>query len=360
MTVAARGREFSPAAGQIEVSPFAEGDRAGWDRFLAGADDATLFHELAWGDAAAAAYGHRPVRLLARRGGEIVGVLPMTEVAGPLFGRALVSTAYSVGGGALARDGAVHAALVDSAVAEAELRKASRVELRGGAAPAGWAAREGLHEGYARSLADSDDAELLAVPRKRRAEIRKGLQAESEGRMTVRHDAGTDAFWRLYAVSLRNLGTPVFPLRCAPALAAAFGDRCVCPLVEVEGAPAFSVMSFVHRDCVMPYYAGVTPLARAAKAADFGYFAIMREARARGLRRFDFGRSKVGSPHADYKKSWGFVSTPIVYHLHMAAGRPAPDLSPTNPKFELMSRLWRRLPQPVANALGPVVARELA
>ncbi|MGD2081976.1 MAG: peptidoglycan bridge formation protein FemAB, partial [Chromatiales bacterium] len=36
-----------------------------------------------------------------------------------------------------------------------------------------------------------------------------------------------------------------------------------------------------------------------------------------------------------------------------------PDVNPLNPKYERLIRLWRRLPLPIANALGPWIARDL-
>jgi len=37
-----------------------------------------------------------------------------------------------------------------------------------------------------------------------------------------------------------------------------------------------------------------------------------------------------------------------------------PDLNPLNPKYKLMTEVWSRLPLPVANTLGPLIARGLA
>ncbi|MEO1014170.1 MAG: FemAB family XrtA/PEP-CTERM system-associated protein [Pseudomonadota bacterium] len=328
--------------------------------FITDHPDASLFHQPAWTDAVARVYGYEPVTFAARRGGQIVGALSMIDVRGRLFGRSLVSTAFSVGGGVLSSDAAAREALCAQAVAEGRARNVRYVELRSAVAADGWTSKEGAYASYARPLAEDDDAELKAVPRKRRAEIRKGLKMAEAGRLIARHDASVDAFYELYAISLRNLGTPVFPKRFVQAFADAFDDKVIFSIVEADGEPAFSLCSFIYRDRIMPYYAGVTPKAREVKAADFGYFSIMREARQRGLAQFDFGRSKVGSPHADYKRSWGFDAEPITYRYALVEAKETPNLNPSNPKFRLLTNAWRRLPLPLANALGPVIARELA
>ena len=47
--------------------------------------------------------------------------------------------------------------------------------------------------------------------------------------------------------------------------------------------------------------------------------------------------------------------------LFLARGRGEglPDVNPLNPKYRLMIATWKRLPLPVANAIGPWVARSL-
>jgi len=79
------------------------------------------------------------------------------------------------------------------------------------------------HCGFIRPLADSDEAELTAIPRKQRAEVRKSLAGE----LTV--ETGTSAadraaHYAVYAQSVRNLGTPVFPKALFRGLLDAFAD----------------------------------------------------------------------------------------------------------------------------------------
>ena len=62
-----------------------------------------------------------------------------------------------------------------------------------------------------------------------------------------------------------------------------------------EGRALSSVMSFYFRDEVLPYYAGDDESARDLAANDFKYWELMRMACARGLKTFDYGRSKQGT-----------------------------------------------------------------
>jgi FemAB-related protein (PEP-CTERM system-associated) len=119
-----------------------------------------------------------------------------------------------------------------------------------------------------------------------------------------------------------------------------------------------SVLSFYFRDTVLPYYAGDVPAARDWHANDFKYWALMCEARERGCRVFDYGRSKRGSGSYDFKKNWGCEPQPLFYQYRFLSGQAVvPQLNPNNPKYQLLIQGWRRLPRGLVRILGPMVAR---
>ena len=53
----------------------------------------------------------------------------------------------------------------------------------------------------------------------------------------------------------------------------------------------------------------------------------------------------------------GFTGLWTAYHLVRA--KDIPNVSPTNRKYSLFIKGWQRLPLPIANALGPWLARDL-
>jgi len=110
---------------------------------------------------------------------------------------------------------------------------------------------------------------------------------------------------------------------------------------------------------VLPYYGGGTRDARELAANDFMYWEVMRRAAARGYGLFDFGRSKIGTGAFKFKTHWGFDPEPLDYEYHLVRGTQLPDVNPLNPKFKLWIDAWKRLPLPVANLIGPWIARNL-
>ncbi|RHW17315.1 FemAB family PEP-CTERM system-associated protein [Sphingomonas gilva] len=345
-----------PVDGPVTISP------ADWaydaeviDAYVRAHPDATPFHLSAWSLGVAQGCGQRAHCLIARDQSGIRGVLPLTEVHSPLFGRALVSNGFAVGGGILADHAKAARALAADAWTLAERLSCPTLELRGGPAPGeGWRRDDTTYLGFARDLAADDEAQLLAIPRKQRAEVRRSL----ENGLTV--DIGDRAaHYRVYAESVRNLGTPVFPSALFDAVLDRFGQDADILTVRHEGAPVASVLSLYFRGVVHPYWGGGTAMARTLRANDRMYYALMCHARARGCARFDFGRSKAGTGAAAFKKNWSFDGAPLSYATRTANGAAPRAINPLDPKNRAKVELWKRLPLPVANRLGPLIARGL-
>lgn len=334
------------------------GDRPAIARFLAEHPDTVAFHRPEWLEAVERSTGHRAHVLLAEREGSIGAVLPLHEVHSPLFGRALVSAGFGVGGGVVGeRDGALFRAAQELAVR----LNCPSVELRGGAMPeaGNWHVKTDSHAGFVMPLAQSDEAQLLAVPRKQRAEVRRGLGHGMEVR-TGRSAEDRTMHYAVYAESVRNLGTPVFPRRLFDAVMDGFGGDADILTVLHEGRPLASVLSLYHRGAVMPYWGGGVFAARTLRANDVMYLALMNHARRRGCDRFDFGRSKIDTGAYHFKRNWGFEPQPLAYAHWTADGQAPRDINPLSPRYKARIALWQKLPLGMANRLGPLVSRGLA
>ncbi len=342
----------SPLA--VAVRPFRDGDGQGWDDFVLSCPAGTVFHLSAWKRVIERAFGHRTHYLIARRGPAVTGVLPLTHVKSLMFGSSLISNAYGVYGGPIAEDAESLRALEAAAAGLMESCAVPVLELRGfSEGRAAWPTRSGLYDTFRKRLDPSPDGNLKAVPRKQRAMIRKGMQ----NRLRSELDAGVDRLHRVYAESVRNLGTPVFPRSYFRIIREEFPEASDIVTVTSDGQAMASVLNLYFRDEVLPFYGGGLRAARALAANDFMYWEVMRRACERGCRLFDFGRSKIGTGSHAFKRNWGFEPTPLVYQFRLAKGRATPDLNPLNPKFRLLIAAWKRLPLPLATRLGPLIVR---
>lgn len=344
----------------VVVKQLNAGTNAAWDRFVEAHAEGTFCHRAGWKTAIEQGAGHDCPYLIAEQDGAIVGVLPLTVRKSWLFGSAVTSNMFGVYGGPLVAEGAALEAL-DSAARDI-MRKAGCGALEYRSRRAQHAGHDGWQQEASKSatfqtrLAADEEGLLLAIPRKQRAVVRKSL---TKG---LRTEWTTDLkeFYALYAESVRNLGTPVFPFKLFAALQASFGEQILVQITRNEqGQAVASLLSFLDRDIVLPYYAGGNVVTRQYHAHDFMYFELMKKAVSLGRTQFDFGRSKVDTGPYKFKKNWGFEPSLLEYEYFLEPGHMLPDTSPQNPKYRAMIAVWKRLPLWLANLLGPSVARHL-
>lgn len=340
----------------ITLRPFVEACAPAWDAFVAAMPGSSFFHRSAWARVIETAFDHRCHYVFAEQDGAITGVLPLVHVRTRLFGNTLVSTPFCVYGGPLATDRETAAALENHAEGLRERLGAAAVEFRDRVpVESDWLPRPDLYVTFRKPICADHDRNMQAIPRKQRAMVRKGMQ---NGLVSV-SDRDVTRLYRIYAESVRNLGTPVFSSRYFAILADAFGDCLDVVTVLDAEQPIASVLNFYFRDEVLPYYGGGTTQARHRAGNDFMYWEVMRRAADRGCRLFDFGRSKLGTGAFAFKHNWGFAPETLHYRYHLAPGATIPDHNPLNPKYRLFIAAWKRLPLAVANLLGPPLVRGL-
>ncbi len=327
-----------------------------WDAFVLACPQASFFHLSAWQGILRRQFGHEGYFFYAERDGRIEGVLPLAENKSRLFGHALVSLPFAVYGGVAAQTPEAAQALEAEAQKTAQTLKVEHLEMRNTTRQHEDWPHQDLYVTFRKEILPEEEANMLAIPRKQRAMVRKGIKNNLRSEI----DSGVDRFFALYADNVHRHGTPAMPRRYFQALLDAFGDAAeVLVVTSEQGEPLSAVLSFYFRDEVLPYYAGDAVAARDLAANDFKYWELMRRACARGLKVFDYGRSKQGTGSFAFKKNWGFEPTPLHYEYCLYRREAVPQNNPSNAKYQLMIKAWRRLPLSVANWLGPHIVRSL-
>jgi FemAB-related protein (PEP-CTERM system-associated) len=343
------------SASACTVKHLGHGEETRWDAFVSATPAATFFHRAAWRDVIENELGHRCHYLYAERNGLITGVLPLAEIRSWLFGHALISTPFCIYGGVAATDAESEARLTEAATELAQELRVDYLELRDREPrhPT-WPVKD-LYVSFHKEISADSDKNFMAIPGKRRNIVRKAIKLGLEAHQT--EDMGL--FYRIYAESVRNLGTPVLPRSYYARLQQAFGEDCEITVVTDQGEPVAVGMNFYDGDEIHPYYGGSVRRARVLPANDLLYWAVMQRAAERGVRQFDAGRSKRNSGSYDFKMHWGFEAKPLPYAYHLVRAKEMPNISPANSKYSLFIKAWQRLPLPVAGVLGPWVARDL-
>ncbi|MGZ8287992.1 MAG: FemAB family XrtA/PEP-CTERM system-associated protein [Telluria sp.] len=346
------------AAGRPALHLLAPKDYARWDAFVASCPEATFFHRAGWQTVIERVYGHKTWFYYVEQDGKIVGVLPLAEIKSRMFGHSLGSLPFCVLGGVAATVDAARPLLDDAADALARQLGVGHLEYRNltaqHAGDPNWYQKE-LYVTFRKEISADDETNMNAIPRKQRAMVRKGIKLG----LSAEIDQHVDRFFLAYSTSVHRLGTPVFPKSYFKVIKEVFGDECEIRTIVRGDEVIAGVLSFYFRDEVLPYYGGGMPAARECAGNDFMYWNLMQAAAARGVRIFDFGRSKLGTGAFDFKKNWGFEPTPLAYEYRLYGSSELPDNNPLNPKYQLFIKMWRKMPIGLANFLGPYVVRNL-
>ncbi|MCC7009138.1 MAG: FemAB family PEP-CTERM system-associated protein [Acidobacteria bacterium] len=337
----------------ILVTP--AGSAAEWDAYVEAHPDATADHLWAWGPLVARVFRHAPAYLAARRGGRLVGVLPLVKFRSPLFGRALISLPFLNDGGVLADDDAAAEALVARAREIAAEAGASHVELRHRRRqfPALPCREHKLS--LVRPLPSSSDALWQELDRKVRNQVRKaqkeGLEAAAGGRELV------PAFYRVFAENMRDLGTPVYAKRLFDEVLTAFGDRARVHVVRRGATVMAAAVTIAFRRTVLVPWASSLKAYRTLCPNMLLYWSMLERAVADGMTTFDFGRSTPGAGTHQFKLQWGAVARPLCWEYVLLSRADVPDHGPTNTTFTTAIALWQHLPLRLATTLGPHIVR---
>ena len=345
-----------PALAVRRLDPKDRAQAARWDEFVAACTEATFFHRSGWQTIVTGTFGHAAFFLYAERDGVIEGVLPLAQVKSRLFGNSLVSLPFAVYGGVASDSPEAVTALEAEAQTIARTLGVDHLEFRNlKHRHADWPMQD-LYVSFRKELQPEVEANMQAIPRKQRAMVRKGIKHGLQSEI----DTNVDRFFALYADNVHRHGTPAMPKRYFEALLRVFGSDCeVLTVVGSDARPLSSVLSFYFRDEVLPYYAGDDVVARDLAANDFKYWELMRRACERGIRVFDYGRSKQGTGSFSFKKNWGFEPQPLFYEYCLYKRDNVPQNNPSNAKYRLLIEAWRRMPIGLANRLGPFIVRNL-
>jgi serine/alanine adding enzyme len=323
-----------------------------WDRFVERHPSPTVAHLSAWGRIVARAYGHEAVYLTAEDAGEIAGVLPLVMMKSPIFGRRLVSLPFLDYGGVLAEPGrGVETALADAALAagrelgaqSVSFRQFDRVELPYPTA-----------EDRVTMLLTltSEDAVWKALPSERRNRVRKG---EKNG--LTAHWCGAEAlddFYGVFAVNMRDLGSPVHSRRYFVEMLEELPGTARVLLVRDRGGRVIgSAVCLFFRDTIMVPWVSSRRDAFALCPNFVLYWEVIRFGCRNGYRVLDLGRSFKNAGTYEFKRQWGAEPWVLPWMFVDLAPGAAPSVERDRSRFERFIEMWKRVPLPIANAVGP-------
>lgn len=341
----------------VHVRPYTEDDASAWEQYVLAHRTATVFHRLAWNRAVEQGYGHRPLHLMAWAGCEPAGVLPLFLIKSVLVGRVLVSVPYATYGGILADSDKVTEAIMEAARKLCDEHRINYLELRHREPNRLDLPKIDRYDTFRKQLPERPGDVVPSLPRKTRTAVRRGIKALGPDAVRIGPEL-LDAVYDLYAFTMRRLGSPNYRRRFFRLLQENYGDDCVCLVVYDNGEPVSGVISYVFRDEIVPYFSGSLPCGMDKRANNVMYVRLMEYAIERGLRWFDFNRTRRDNhgPY-DFKRHHGFEPESLHYQVYLHNGRELPNLSPSNRKYAFAGRIWRKLPPWITRPAGARITK---
>jgi FemAB-related protein (PEP-CTERM system-associated) len=345
----------------IEVSERAsDADRTAWQSYVSRAPAASLYHGAEWEQILHDTFGHRSRYLIARKGGYVCGVLPMFEIRSWVFGHFLTSLPFVNYGGIIADTQEAAAALVGYVENLAERISARHVELRQcfdlpACTSSGWALRQ--HKAaLVVSLGEDPGCKWDKLSSRLRGKVRK---AEKSGAVFKIGDGEMlDDFYRVFALNMRDLGTPV-QRRDMFQNVVRLSKGTKLLLVYRDGRSVAAALALRHGDRIeLPWICSDYSQTK-YNLNEFLYWNAIVWAGRSGARELDLGRSSIGAGTYKFKIQWNAEVRPLYWYYWVPDGVRLPELNPDNPNFALAIRFWKKLPLAVANLAGPRIARNI-
>lgn len=327
------------------------------DQFVQQIPTAKLCHLSAWNEMVKRTFGHKSLYLVAREGGTVFGVLPLTHIRSRLFGDRIISQAFSNYGGPLTKSLAASKALCKRAVELATENGCESLELRNiDPVPYDFYLRTDKISMHLPLTSD-----VTELWRSLRPQIRNRVRkAEKSGIVTV--SGGLELlkdFYRIWTIRIHQLGTPCYPRKLFIGIMEAFPDNCRIFLARLNNATVGAQFVYCFNGLVEVRWGAC--LAKYNHLAPFSllFWSVAKhycETKAKWL---DFGTSTVNSSQYEFKKRWG--ATPIQLHYQYWT-RPGHELSlvkPDNPKYWNKIEMWKKLPLWMTRLIGPQISRNL-
>lgn len=337
---------------------YQEEDEKRWEAYVAASINATAYHQLGWKRVVEASFGHRTRYLLSEDArGRIDGILPMVQLKSLLFGNFFVSLPYFNYGGICADRAECAGPLLREAIRVTREEGAAHLEIRETAPLEGGLPFKSTKVSMRLALPSSPEALWSSFSSKLRSQIRK---PQKEGfSVRIGGEEELDAFYRVFSINMKHLGTPVYPRGFFREIFRVFiGSAFICVVYNKKEPVAAGFLIGFKETMEIPWASSLREYNRLAPNMLL-YWSVLSFAIERGYHLFDFGRSTPGEGTYQFKAQWGAMPHPLYWYYWLRKGGSLPELNPKNPKYRVAIEIWRRLPLTITQWVGPRIVRNL-
>lgn len=306
-------------------------------------------------------YGYKTYPIAITRGNTILAFTALTHIKHPVFGSYLVSAPYSSYGGVWYADTQsaeelIH--LVKKITLDLKARYAV-LRFRGSVRePLTGMVASPLYRTYRLDLNTDSGAHLNRLSPNHRNHIRKSFKKGFSIRIGG-IEILDDAYIGL-SRSMRELGSPYHAKNYLSTMNNSLPNQVDIAVVYLNSDIVGAGVFIRHENEVVNLHANILRKFRSLYAGEFFYWSMIEHYRSKGCTTFDLGRSLIGSGNEVFKTKWEPEIEPLNYWYYLPNGGDIPELNQKSPKFQIAIAVWKRLPQFVVNAVGPMIIKGIA
>lgn len=334
-----------------------DGDKVNWNRYVEQHPESCLYHRYEFRQVIGKTFGHHCVYLIAEdETGNVVGLLPAVQLKSRLFGNYMVSIPFFNYGGALAESEQIESRLMAELDKIAKSLDCSHVEYRDTFSRANL---PGKTEKSSMVLALPEKADTLwdDIGAKVRSQVKKACA----NNLTIKF-GGTellDDYYKVFAINMRDLGTPVYSSRFFRNLLQEDGLTTHLVVAYHQNQAVSCGFLMAHHDTMEIPWASTLRSANSLNANMFLYWNILKFTIDEGFKFFDFGRSSKDAGTFKFKRQWGAEPQQLYWHYWLDGQGELPELNPNNPKYKFAIAVWQRLPVWLTKIIGPILVKNL-
>ncbi|WP_169449413.1 FemAB family XrtA/PEP-CTERM system-associated protein [Marinimicrobium agarilyticum] len=341
----------------FQVRELTEGEYPAWSDYVRQLQSAPNYCLPEWVGIIEHAFSH-PTQIWAAvtDEGKILGGIPLTVFDSRLFGRFAVSMPFFNYGGLLTEYQNVAKALIKRLQAVREREGWQHIEIRT------------TQEGLDLPVTSRKVSMILPLPKNEvqldeqlGAKVRAQCKKAEAFRPAVRFGGLEllDDFYRVFAINMRDLGTPVYSKTWFKAILSHPKVEASLVVVYVNGEAVSAGFLLGHNGMLEIPWASTVRSANAMDTNMWMYRQILDYAVQEEYEFFDFGRSTVDAGTYRFKKQWGAKPYPHHWYYLLPEGQELPSINPDNPKYRAVIAVWKRLPLWVTQIVGPPIVKNI-
>ena len=333
-------------------------DKIKWDSFIE-ENNGTIFQTFGWKEVIEKTFGYKPYYLYAEDNG-IKAVLPCFFVKSRLFGNKLISV--PCGGDAAGPLGEIPASktLVNKLVELGTKLKISQIEIHN-------IKQEHIPDGsgfikpwdyfsFILNLSKSSDAIFKDFHKHLRNGIRKAEKNKVEIK-EIKNEQDLKIFYKIYQRSMHVLGTPPLPFNFFENIFEIIGPKVKFYLAEYKNKPIVGGIFILEKERVRWLIGSNLAEYRQLNSTSLMLWECIKWAVVNNCKYFDFGGSRPNSGNFEFKKRFGveIISRDWRYKFF----NKSEITDPRTEKFQTYSRIWKKLPLPLCNLVGPYIRKSM-